>query len=128
MRTLAQKVIEEAYLKNGMTVSILVLPAIETNLPEFLVTEESPVRIDLLANRPINLTMDESGLQVDLCFSGPPITCKFGWHHILMVMYGDITIPTTILVPKVLMENENIRDRQEEEKKKPFKPTLRIVK
>jgi len=45
-----------------------------------------------------------------------------------MVMYGDITIPTTILVPKVLMENENIRDRPQEEKKKPFKPTLRIVK
>jgi len=45
-----------------------------------------------------------------------------------MVMYGDITIPTTILVPKVLMEIDNNRDRQEEEKKKPFKPTLRIVK
>ncbi len=126
MRTLAQKVIEEAYVKRGLTVRLLILPAAETNLPEYLVREEQPVTIDLLANRPINLVMDNAGLKADLCFEGPPIRCEFGWHHILMVACEDQITPTTILVPKVLMENDGFPDPTKE--KKSFTPTLRRVK
>lgn len=108
MRPLAQKLIEDQYIKRGNTVRILVIPAIGSNLPEYLIEKGEPVGLDLLSNRPINLKMNENGIEADLCFNGPPVTCLISWSHILGVISHETLIVTAKLLYQPIMENENL--------------------
>lgn len=56
-------------------------------IPEFVRAKwKENLPIDLLASYPLNLTYSETGISVDLAFSGSVCRCTFPWTRIRLVI------------------------------------------
>ncbi len=113
MRTKAHALIQRRYIEKGNTTRIVVLPLIDSGLPEELVHAGQPIPLDLLAGRPVNLALYETSLEADLCFGGSPIRCTFPWTAVIAAQdeWGNLEQTLTMTVA-VRMEDDSLSPTQ----------------
>ena len=100
---LARKLIQERYVENGSTTQVVVAPLPDSGLPGSFLEAGQPVRLDILAGRPVNLALDNQGFSADLCFSGPPVTCRFPWTAVLAVQTPEGSLAKTLVVTMAMV-------------------------
>ena len=111
MKTLARKLIEEIYIKQGLSLRIVVVPRVESGIPSHILNQfPRGVPLDLMPNRPLCVFVDDEAISMDLCFDGPPSRCVFKWSDIIAV--GEVM--TTIPWPSVLMEDGTLEPVEHE--------------
>lgn len=134
---LALELIRVRYVENRATTRVVVAPLPGSGLPAALVEAGQPVMLDLLAGRPVNLELDETGLSADLCFTGPPVRCRFPWTAVLAVQTPEGTLAQTLVVTmSMVMEDGSLIDLPGEPNKsattpartEDTKPRLRLVR
>ncbi len=110
MKTLAHTLIQLRYVEGGATTRFVVLPIPDSGLPRSLVDAGRPVPLDLLTGRPVNLKLDEEGLEADLCFEGPPVHCRFPWEAVVATQdaSGEL-VQTLVVTVATVMEDSSLR-------------------
>jgi hypothetical protein len=83
LKSLAQSEIETAQ-GLGEVIRIHVIVTENQNLPKSF-EPMSVIPIDILPRKPLNLSFDDNGMGIDLCFGAPPQRCTFRWEDIIAV-------------------------------------------
>ncbi len=103
---LARTLIHDFYDEKGVTTQIVVAPLPDCGLPDSLVEAGQPIRLDLLSGRPVNLVLDDTGLSADLCFQGPPVSCRFPWASVLAVRDPSGSLVKTMVVTMAMVMDD----------------------
>lgn len=115
MKTMAQALIERRYVQQGRTTRVVVLPLPDSGMPQELVEAGQPVPLDLLSGRPVNLELDEQGLEANLCFAGPPVRCSFPWEAVIAAQdLSDELVQTLVVTVAAVMEDGSLRPTEGE--------------